>query len=117
MITRENLELFKVSFGHFITKVPEVMTDMLATVEAREEADKKISDLELCLDAMNLANQELRDDKARLDTRLGAVLAENARLEHALAAIGNAVKQAQPVQDALASLQNGQQRVIEGRDH
>ena len=115
MITRENVELFKVSLGHFMEKVPEVLRDMLATVAAKEAVEKENEDLKRCLDALNVANQDLRDDKERLDARLGAVLADNARLEHALAAIGHAVRQSQPVQDAIAPLQNGHQKVIEGR--
>jgi hypothetical protein len=117
MITRENVELFQVSFGHFIEKVPEVLRDMLATVEAKEAVERENADLRRCLDAMNVANQDLRDDKATLDRRVGAILAENARLEHALSAIGHAVKQAQPVQDAIASLQSNSHKVIEGRQN
>lgn len=117
MITRENVELFQVSFGHFIDKVPDVLRDMLATVEAKEAVEKENADLRRCLDAMNVANQDLRDDKAALDKRVGAILAENARLEHALAAIGHAVKQAQPVQDAIASLQSSQYRAIDAREN
>ncbi len=115
MITRESVELFQVSFDRFMEKVPNVLQDMMDTVEAKEAIEKDNADLRRCLDAMNVANQDLRDDKKALDQRLGAVLAENARLEHALAAIGHAVKQAQPVQDALASLQGSHHKVIEGR--
>ncbi len=117
MITRESVELFEVSFSRFMEKVPDVLRDMIETVAAKETVEKENSDLRRCLDAMNVANQDLRDDKAALDKRLGAVLAENARLEHALAAIGHAVKQAQPVQDAIASLQNNSHKVIEARQN
>jgi FtsZ-binding cell division protein ZapB len=113
MITRESIELFQVSFDRFMEKVPAVLKDMLATIEAKEALEREIHDIRTCLDAMNVANQDLRDDKKGLDQRLGMLLSENARLEHLLASIGHAVKQAQPVQEALASLQNGHRRVIE----
>jgi ABC-type transporter Mla subunit MlaD len=105
MITKETIDLFRVSFASFTAKVPAVLDDMQATADALASSQGKVKELESVLDAMNIANQDLRDANSALDARVAALIRELAAKDHLLGTIANAVQSAQPVQDAIASLQ------------
>lgn len=114
MISIETVERFEVSFRHFMEKVPDVLADMRATAEAKEALDRECDDLRRTLDSLNIALQDLRNDKKVLGERIGQLLRENARLEQLLSHIGQSIKEARPVQDGIAALQGPHPHAREG---
>ena len=115
MITLESIDKFAVSLEHFFKNVPSILADMRATVEAKESLERECDNLRRTLDTMNLALQDLREDKNALSDRISQLLRETARLEQLLAHIGEAVQRSQPVQDAITSLQGDGKRMNEAR--
>ena len=115
MISTETVERFEVSFRHFMEKVPDVLADMRATAEAKEALDRECDDLRRTLDSLNIALQDLRNDKKVLGERIGQLLRENARLEQLLSHIGQSIKEARPVQDGIAALQSDGIAVLQDR--
>lgn len=104
MITTASVDAIDATIRNAIEKLPLVIADMRDTAVDRERLIEEVKHLRHELDTMNVTLGDLRADKQAMDARIGALLAENARLEHALVSIGNAVKQSTQVQDSIAQL-------------
>lgn len=109
MITTQSVDALDQGLRAALAKLPDVIADMRDTAVDRERLIEDNKELRHEIDAMNLSISELRSDKHAMDARIGALLAENAKLEHLLKSIGNAIKDNSQVQDNLALLaaQNG----------
>lgn len=110
MITTQSVDAIDQRIHVAIDALPSIVAEMRDTAVDRERLIEENRTLQHELTTMGITVADLREDKKAMDGRIGALLAENARLEHALVSIGNAVKQSTQVQDSIAQLaaqQNG----------
>ena len=115
MITTANVDAIDTTIRNAVAKLPEVIADMRDTAVDRERLIEENKGLRHEIDTMNVTMGDLRADKQAMDGRIGALLAENAKLEHLLKTIGRAVKESEQVQDSLAQLaaqQNGKKAPV-----
>ena len=108
MITTQSVDAIDQTIRTAIDALPAIIAQMRDTAVDRERLLELVEHQQHQLDAMNVTVTDLRADKQMLDQRIGALLQENARLEHALVSIGNAVKQSTQVQDSIAQLASQQ---------
>lgn len=116
MITTQGVDAIDERIRTAIDALPSIVAEMRDTAVDRERLIEENRTLQHELTTLGLTVADLREDKKTMDARIGALLAENAKLEHLLKSIGNAIKDNSQVQDNLALLasqqKNGKQAPV-----
>jgi hypothetical protein len=116
LITSAGVNEFSDKVSMLVERLPALLGSVRLTVEAREAAEFELAERDTIIKTMNVTIRDLRERERLLDSRVGALLQENARLEQALSSVGDAVMNSRVVQNALAGLAAKQQAITDQRN-